>query len=181
MKTISIKSEWSWAIAKGYKPVENRTFSRQYRGLIAIHASKTKLKKSEKQMFIEMFEASQSRDITEEEWEEIEVLRGNVIGFCSLDEIIPPGEIIIDLPAFEPWYIPDCYWWKLSGFVPLPQPIPATGSQTVFWNWEHQDPSLKALDEGNFEGFEDVVRFSKYDFQFNELKESIERRKLKSS
>ncbi|MEU0468957.1 ASCH domain-containing protein [Amycolatopsis sp. NPDC006131] len=39
MKAITVRQPWAWAIAKGYKPIENRTWSTDHRGLIAIHAA----------------------------------------------------------------------------------------------------------------------------------------------
>lgn len=40
MKVLSIKQPWAHAIIQGWKPVENRTWSTQYRGEIGIHAGK---------------------------------------------------------------------------------------------------------------------------------------------
>ena len=41
IKALSIRQPWAWAIVQGLKPVENRTWRTAYRGLLAIHASKT--------------------------------------------------------------------------------------------------------------------------------------------
>lgn len=41
MKALTIKQPWAWAIAKGYKTIENRTWVTSYRGPLAIHAGKT--------------------------------------------------------------------------------------------------------------------------------------------
>lgn len=40
MKSLSIQQPWAWLIAKGLKPVENRTWSSAYRGPLLIHAGK---------------------------------------------------------------------------------------------------------------------------------------------
>jgi hypothetical protein len=39
MRAITIQQPWAWAIAEGYKPVENRGQNVRYRGEVAIHAS----------------------------------------------------------------------------------------------------------------------------------------------
>lgn len=39
MKALTVRQPWCWAIARGFKTVENRTWATQYRGPLAIHAS----------------------------------------------------------------------------------------------------------------------------------------------
>lgn len=41
MKALSIRQPWVWLIARGFKPVENRTWNTKVRGSILIHASKS--------------------------------------------------------------------------------------------------------------------------------------------
>ena len=38
MKALTIRQPWAWAIARGHKPVENRSWTTPYRGPLAIHA-----------------------------------------------------------------------------------------------------------------------------------------------
>lgn len=38
IRALSIRQPWAWAITKGWKPVENRTWKTSYRGPLAIHA-----------------------------------------------------------------------------------------------------------------------------------------------
>lgn len=40
MKALSVKQPWIWAIAEGYKPIETRTWSTDYRGDLLFCASK---------------------------------------------------------------------------------------------------------------------------------------------
>lgn len=39
MKAISIQQPWAHLIVHGYKPIENRTWTTEYRGPLLIHAS----------------------------------------------------------------------------------------------------------------------------------------------
>lgn len=39
MKALTIRQPWAWLIAAGHKDIENRSWSTQTRGLIAIHAA----------------------------------------------------------------------------------------------------------------------------------------------
>jgi hypothetical protein len=38
MKVLTIRQPWAWAIAAGYKYIENRTWTTSYRGKLGIHA-----------------------------------------------------------------------------------------------------------------------------------------------
>lgn len=39
MKAITVRQPYAWAIARGHKPIENRTWTTPYRGPLAIHAA----------------------------------------------------------------------------------------------------------------------------------------------
>lgn len=40
MKTLTVRQPFAWAIARGHKPIENRGWTTEYRGPLAIHAAK---------------------------------------------------------------------------------------------------------------------------------------------
>lgn len=42
MKVITIQQPWAWAIVSGYKDIENRSWTTDYRGKLAIHAGISK-------------------------------------------------------------------------------------------------------------------------------------------
>jgi hypothetical protein len=39
IRALTIRQPWAWAIAKGYKDVENRSWQTKYKGLFLIHAA----------------------------------------------------------------------------------------------------------------------------------------------
>lgn len=39
MKALTVRQPWAWAIARGHKPIENRSWAPTYRGPLAIHAA----------------------------------------------------------------------------------------------------------------------------------------------
>ena len=41
MKALSVRQPWAWLIVNGYKTVENRKWTTDYRGSLLIHASST--------------------------------------------------------------------------------------------------------------------------------------------
>jgi len=40
MKALSIRQPWAWLIVNGYKDIENRTWSTDFRGRVYVHAGK---------------------------------------------------------------------------------------------------------------------------------------------
>ena len=40
MKALSIRQPWAWLIVHGYKDIENRTWSTDFRGRVYVHAGK---------------------------------------------------------------------------------------------------------------------------------------------
>ena len=42
IKVITVHQPWAWAIAYGFKDVENRTWSTKYRGSLVIHSAKSR-------------------------------------------------------------------------------------------------------------------------------------------
>lgn len=42
LRCLSLQQPWAWAVCTGLKPVENRSWSTNYRGLIALHASSSR-------------------------------------------------------------------------------------------------------------------------------------------
>lgn len=40
MKALSIRQPWAWLIVWGYKDIENRSWSTEFRGLFLVHAGK---------------------------------------------------------------------------------------------------------------------------------------------
>lgn len=39
MKALTVRQPWAWAIARGHKTIENRSWTTTYRGPLAIHAA----------------------------------------------------------------------------------------------------------------------------------------------
>ena len=58
---ISIKQPWAWLIAAGYKGIENRSRHFNYRGAIAIHASKVPVIKRDQDYALDLFLAEAMR------------------------------------------------------------------------------------------------------------------------
>lgn len=123
--TLSIQQPWAWAVMEGLKDVENRTWERQYRGDLWIHASGTYDKAGERWI------NQNFPDITIPS----ELPRKCVLGKVSLDKIAPSD---------SPWAIQGQYHWQISHPQKLTNPISKKG-QLDLWD-SKLDPVLIQFD-----------------------------------
>jgi hypothetical protein len=111
MKALTICQPYAHMIAIGVKGIENRTWWTAYRGLLAMHAGKSK----------KMIEAS---DLAQ--WPEMSF--GSIVAVASLGCCIRVEHLNPGLPHAEgPW----C--WLLEGVRRLERAIPCTGHLGL-WN-----------------------------------------------
>ena len=83
MKMISLRQPHAWAVIFGGKDIENRTRPTNYRGLLAIHASKQGTKRDYEddcRMFIRKFKLEPPR------YEQAE--QGGIIGIVELTDVV---------------------------------------------------------------------------------------------
>lgn len=110
MKALTIAQPYAELIASGEKRVENRGWRTPYRGLLAIHAGKSR--------------AWLTPD------SDPDVPFGAFVAVAELRAVVPVGELPAALRghahAFGPW----C--WLLGRVVRLPRPLPAKGYQTIW-------------------------------------------------
>lgn len=79
MKALSIRQPWAWLHANGYKPVENRTWSTNYRGPVLIHAAKTKPTALE---WLEAMRIAQLAGVRFPSFEEMD--KGGIVGVMDI-------------------------------------------------------------------------------------------------
>jgi hypothetical protein len=79
MKALSIHQPWAWAIAKGLKDIENRTWRTHYRGPLLIHATGDKPEQSDCALV-----ARQCRRRGEPVPDFDQLPRGGIVGVCEL-------------------------------------------------------------------------------------------------
>ena len=84
LKALTIRAPWAWAIAQGWKRVENRSWSTNYRGRIAIHAAVSKESDADAAA---TFAALGIEPPTE-------FVRGAIIGTVELVDILPLDEFL---------------------------------------------------------------------------------------
>lgn len=134
MKALTVKPPWSWAIARGGKNVENRTWAHPWRGPIAIHAGKSWDEDGEDSPMVLDAWTKFAADLPpmnchhgplrpESLWMEF----GAVIAVATLTDVCSPDDEGYDCEC-GPWAVPYQYHWRLTDVRPLAEPVPARGA-----------------------------------------------------
>ena len=111
-RALAVKQPWAWLIISGTKPVENRTWTTNYRGLLYIHASKR-------------HDKSDLEDIWD--WQRVRIdpsvlLFGGIIGTVELYDVVTHDP--------SPWFVGP-FGWKVRDPRALPF-MPLKGRQSLF-------------------------------------------------
>jgi len=137
VKVLSVKNPWAFLIIHYGKDIENRPRKTNYRGRIAIHASKT----SDEGVYSLPWSFWPDRkmqkilDELKERRREIEKLNGHIIGTVEIYNCTYPELTKAANPS--PWAEPDAPWhYWLKDPVPLAEPIAARGMLGL---WEYKD------------------------------------------
>lgn len=131
MKALTLTQPWASLVALGYKRIETRSWSTEYRGPIAIHAAKA-------------FPPDCRRFAgTERAIGRIpdRLPIGAVIATARLARIVRTECISGLIPALERHlgnYERGRYAWFLEEIEALPEPIAARGALGL-WNWNHEE------------------------------------------
>jgi hypothetical protein len=122
---LSIRQPWAWAILSGGKDIENRDWTTNFRGTIAVHASK-ELSKDE----ISAFSFCAGDILSPEKWQEFSDLiesrkmpTGAILGTVEIADCIRKSD--------SPWFFGD-FGFVLKNPKPLKSPI-AIGGKLKFW------------------------------------------------
>jgi len=142
MRALSIRQPYAWAIAIGAKPVENRTWGTAYRGLIAIHASKTRPDRSDVENYL-ILDAVEACGF---EIDEAASGQGVIVAVAGLSgcHLSPDfgGTCGATRPLCSPWAVRDQYHWLLENVRPLAEPVPCRGALGL---WRLPDDVEKAV------------------------------------
>lgn len=136
MKALTIHEPFAWAIAAGYKPVENRTWTTKHRGALAIHASKQKPDPDDIDFVTDCAFGRPGIDITQERWDKhraevVAALRpGCVLAVAMVDRMIDSAD---SLPSvLREWFCGPFGWLFDADVRRIADPIPAKGAQGLW-------------------------------------------------
>jgi hypothetical protein len=149
MKAITIMQPWASLIALKAKRYETRSWNVNYRGPIAIHASKEFSEASRKLARSEPFSSVLFGN-------EEDLPLGCIIAICNLTAVFRTADLT-GQSAFEfarddqssreeafGDFSPGRYAWLLTNIVALDEPIPARGALGL-WEWDHQQLNLSSI------------------------------------
>lgn len=140
MKAISLTQPWATLVAIGAKAIETRSWSTQYRGSIAIHASKGFPKWARETCEMEPFESLLRHAIgyyDENYWKHLPL--GCVVAKAELIAVIPTWAILKQKLASEREqefgdFGEGRFGWILRNVEMLENPVPCKGALGL-WDW----------------------------------------------
>lgn len=113
VKALTIQQPWAWAILHAGKDVENRSWSTQYRGPLAVHAA-CKVDREAAEWLLE-----QGFRVPED------LPTGAVLGTIEVMDVVTESQ--------SPWF-QGYYGWLLANPTPLVEPRPCRGRLGI-WEW----------------------------------------------
>lgn len=119
MKALSIRQPFAGMIVLGMKKIENRTWRTDYRGELAIHASKT------------WHRAYGLPPPDDSGVPKILTERGCVIAIADLVDVITPEQAQREYPD-QKKYIEDTWCWVIENVQKLASPVPCDGRLGLF-------------------------------------------------
>lgn len=118
MKTLSFQPPWSWLVAMGLKPIENRSKPTKFRGRFLIHASKS-------------YDYQGDAEARERLWIECGLALKQPSGFVH-GAIIGSVELYDCVSASpSPWFFGP-FGYKLRNAIMFKKPIPCKGQLGFF-------------------------------------------------
>lgn len=161
MRAITVRQPWAWAIARGGKDIENRSWGTSYRGLLAIHAG---VRWDEEGAFDKRVIAALAADKTADGAYDpplavtLNAERSRIVETRKKDERYTFGAIIavVDLGGIHNclrcarrnplsagthpdgpyqcsrWAVGGSFHWELSNVRPLAEPVPCKGRLSLW-------------------------------------------------
>ena len=113
IRCLAVRQPWAWAIMSGAKDIENRSWSTDYRGPIAILASSMKT---------EVNQIAKAGKLPPRDF-----VYSALIGMVDLVDVVPMSEAL----EANPWaWGPYC--WRVAKPRLFPEPIPAKGKLMLY-------------------------------------------------
>jgi hypothetical protein len=152
MKALTLTQPWATLVAIGAKKVETRSWSTNYRGLLAIHAAKGFPELAQQVCFTEPFRSvllhqSSARIIWNRQTKSSDFPLGQVIAIAQLVNVIAVEKYLaVGQEAAFGDYSAGRFAWILKDLKILETPVSAKGSLGL-WNWDggvlESDGSIK--------------------------------------
>lgn len=113
-RVLTVRDPWAWLLVTGAKPVENRTWSTNYRGPLWIHAAAG--------FDYDDFDWCQEHGI---QLPHPDTLPGGIVGRVDLTSCLPVRRLPPALAGH--WSAAGPFCWLVTNAVRLSEPVPAKG------------------------------------------------------
>jgi hypothetical protein len=150
---LTIKQPWAFAIAEGFKTIENRSRRINYRGTLLIHAGRT----LDDSVSIARYSRDAAIRLTElggrsNYWDARQHLPSRIVPppptSLALSAVIATAELVGCHEAVDgccaPWGFPDCWHWELANVQPLKHAVAKAGALGL---WKPAAELLAAADQ----------------------------------
>ncbi len=108
---LSVRQPWAWLIVHGYKPIENRDWSTNVRGVIGIHAAK----KFDREGYDFVRETFPGVPMPDQDAFEL----GGIVGRARIVGCVHEGDAHLLTERDEPWFF-GAYGFVFDSAEPLP-------------------------------------------------------------
>lgn len=137
VRGLTIRQPWAFAIAEGFKTVENRTRRTNYRGTLLIHAGQNRdqsvaIVQYSRDAAIRLDELGGSANF----WDARHYIPSRVVraphATLALSGVIATARLAgchqADASCCAPWGLADQWHWELADIQPLQQAVPRAGA-----------------------------------------------------
>lgn len=130
MRALSIRQPWAWFIVDGAKPIENRSWSTDYRGPFLVHASKgmSRREYDEALEFVSLC-VEGGRELADRAPDARALARGGIVGVSEVVDCRPCSSSPLDA---DDWELDHGYALVLGSSAELPF-VPCSGT-LGFWD-----------------------------------------------
>lgn len=127
MRALTVRPPWSWAITYGGKTVENRSWTSQHRGELAIHAGKNWDPAGEHSPLVRQAWLAAGHALGDLNARNPVFSLGAVVAVPDLVDICTVRDVRTDCGCC-PWAWRGACHWQMENVRPLAEPVPCRGS-----------------------------------------------------
>jgi hypothetical protein len=144
MKAITVRPPWSWAIAHGGKLVENRTWSRTWRGQLAIHAGQRWDWDGADSPLVQQAWRDAGWDVYHLDPSHHAMTLGAIVAVADLVYVCIVQGARTDCDC-GPWAVPGQCHWNLTNVQALAEPISCRGALGLWTLPDDVERGVRAL------------------------------------
>lgn len=140
-RALTVKQPWASLLVAGIKTIENRSWTTNYRGPLAIHAGQGVERNARA-----MIERSLGWPLAEDDVERYRLGEtlpaGAIVGVVELLDVVPVEQVTA--PIDQPWRIGPYCWLVRPLREYAPREMPRLPGKLGLWHWESDPTSWRS-------------------------------------